>query len=130
MPVYTALFGLFMFSSIGLPGLSGFIGEFLAILAAFRVPEFRVLGIISMLVIILAAVYMMWMFQRVAFGEENKNVAGFPDVTRAELATLAPLVVLTIVFGVYPGPLFEVLHPPVEQLLRLVPATVAALPIQ
>jgi NADH-quinone oxidoreductase subunit M len=121
MPVYACIFGLFMLSSIGLPGLSGFVGEFLAILAAFEIDQFRWMAVVSMLVIILAAFYMMWMFQRVIFGTESPNVRGFPDVTWRELVTLAPLAVLTIVVGVYPGPVFEILHEPVRALLAGLP---------
>ncbi len=65
MPIYASFFGLFMFASLGLPGLSGFVGEFLAILAAFR--EYQLAGIISMAVVVLSAWYMMWMFQRVVW---------------------------------------------------------------
>jgi NADH-quinone oxidoreductase subunit M len=129
MPVYAMLFGLFMLSSIGLPGLSGFIGEFLTILGAFEVDRFRPLAIISMLVIIFAAVYMMWMFQRVAFGAEAPGVRGFSDITPRELLTLAPLVVLTIAVGVYPGPVFELLHVPIRALLTAFPEA-AAVPLR
>jgi len=66
MPIYSTIFCVFMLASIGLPGLSGFIGEFLAFLGAFR--EYRWAGIISFVVVILSAWYMMWMFQRVIFG--------------------------------------------------------------
>ena len=125
MPVYAALFGLFMLSSIGLPGMSGFIGEFVALLGAFMVPQFRPLAVVAMLVIILAAVYMMWMFQRVVFGDENPSVRGFPDVTWREVATLAPLAVLTLALGIFPGPVFEMLHPAVEALLAGIPQVVA-----
>jgi NADH-quinone oxidoreductase subunit M len=79
------------------------------------------MAVVSMLVIILAAVYMMWMFQRVIFGTESPNVRGFPDVTRRELVTLVPLAVLTIVVGVYPGPIFDLLHAPVQALLAGLP---------
>jgi NADH-quinone oxidoreductase subunit M len=65
MPVYASFFGLFMLASLGLPGLSGFVGEFLAILAAFR--EYPVAGVIAMAVVIFSAWYMMWMFQRVVW---------------------------------------------------------------
>ncbi|MCC6626843.1 MAG: NADH-quinone oxidoreductase subunit M [Chloroflexi bacterium] len=121
MPVYASLFGLFMFSSIGLPGLSGFIGEYLTILGAFTIGPFRWMAVVSMLVIILAAFYMMWLYQRFIFGSESDNVRGYHDVTRLELATLAPLVVLTVALGVFPGPVFAILHGPVQALLAGVP---------
>jgi NADH-quinone oxidoreductase subunit M len=65
MPIYAAFFGFFMFASIGLPGLSGFVGEFLAILGSFE--SYRWAGAIAMLVVIFSAWYMMWMFQRVVW---------------------------------------------------------------
>jgi NADH-quinone oxidoreductase subunit M len=150
MPVYGAFFGLFMLASLGLPGLSGFVGEFLAILAAFRVYWWA--GVISMAVVILSAWYMMWMFQRVVWqrapGEPPDHddpelwtpveewpppepVAGgsgahhddvdpkqLRDVTWLEIVTLAPLAVLTIVLGVYPKPLMELMRPALELLLQ------------
>jgi NADH-quinone oxidoreductase subunit M len=82
MPVYASFFGLFMLASLGLPGLSGFVGEFLAILAAFR--EYRIAGIISMLVVILSAWYMMWMFQRVVW-ERAPGEPPDPDDPEAKL---------------------------------------------
>lgn len=128
MPVYAALFCLFMFSSIGLPGLSGFVGEFLSLLAAFEVEQFRWMAIISTLVVIFSALYMMWMFQRVIFGTEPASVRSYPDVNWRELVTITPLVALTIAAGVYPAPIFDMMRPTVEQLLRVVPR-VAGLPI-
>jgi NADH-quinone oxidoreductase subunit M len=90
MPIYSTIFGVFMLASIGLPGLSGFVGEFLALLAAFR--EYRWAGIISMLVVILSAWYMMWLFQRVVFmraaGEPpDPHDGALTDEERATLAT-------------------------------------------
>jgi NADH-quinone oxidoreductase subunit M len=127
MPVYSVLFGLFMLASIGLPGLSGFIGEFLTILAVFQEPRFWWLGVIAMLVVILSAYYMMLMFQRVVFGEVNPRVRGLPDINVRELWTLAPLVALTIALGVYPGPVFALVHGPVQELLALFPQAAVAL---
>jgi NADH-quinone oxidoreductase subunit M len=148
MPIYASFFGLFMFASLGLPGLSGFVGEFLAILAAFR--EYQLAGIISMAVVILSAWYMMWMFQRVVWerapgeppdptdpesklveSEEAPQVAGgsgehhedvdprtLTDVNAKEIITLAPLAVLTIWIGVHPGPFMELMRPALELLLQ------------
>jgi len=89
MPIYSTLFCAFMFASIGLPGLSGFIGEFLAILGAFR--EYRWAAIISFSVVILSAWYMMWLFQRVVFGRAagelpDPHDGALTDEDRAMLA--------------------------------------------
>ena len=131
MPVYASFLGLFTFASLGLPGLSGFVGEFLSILGAFRAE--RAAGVIAFLVVIFSAWYMLWMFQRVAWqrapgeppdandpeaklaADEPRPVMGgaehgddvidprtFRDVTWREAMTLAPLAVLTIWMGVYP----------------------------
>jgi NADH-quinone oxidoreductase subunit M len=89
MPIYATIFGVFMLASLGLPGLSAFPGEFLAILGAFR--EYRIAGIVSMVVVILSAWYMMWMFQRVVFmraaGEApDPHDGALTDEERAALA--------------------------------------------
>ncbi len=80
MPVYSVLFGIFMLASIGLPGLSGFIGEFLVALATFQYSKW--LALITFSVVILAAWYMMWMFQRVIFGRQPEDM---PDPHDTEL---------------------------------------------
>jgi NADH-quinone oxidoreductase subunit M len=186
LPVYSAIFGVFMFASIGLPGLSSFVGEFLAILGAFR--EYRWAGIIAMSVVILSAWYMMLMFQRVVFQraageppdphdgtlqhgshpdhghghgghavaavsggsgmgmpeEENLesehvprvhddpdmghglhhgadthvgDVPHWPDLTRKELATLVPLLILTFVMGIYPALFMDLMNASLELVL-------------
>ncbi|MDQ2681917.1 MAG: NADH-quinone oxidoreductase subunit M, partial [Chloroflexota bacterium] len=194
MPVYAVLFGVFMFASIGLPGMSGFVGEFLVALAVFEYNKW--LALFTFAVVILAAWYMMWMFQRVVFGrpkgelpdphdgdltveerallerageldhghghgghhghgpmpavsggshdavpydpeirdehqgqehvpdvhpdsshDEEHHDPDMPDVTGLELATLVPLAILTIFFGVYPKPIFEIAGPTFERIL-------------
>ena len=180
MPIYASIFGVFMLASIGLPGLSGFVGEFLAMLGAFE--KYRWAGAIAMPVVVLSAWYMMWMFQRVVFGRaagelpdpqdgaltaseraalahgglgahvmpavsggsenveddgqmQSDRVPGaaqgaveghaaehgptlWPDLTRKELATLVPLLVLTVWMGVYPGFFMHYMKPTFELLLR------------
>jgi NADH-quinone oxidoreductase subunit M len=191
LPVYSVLFGLFMFASIGLPGTSGFIGEFLVALGTWQYNKWAAL--ITFSVVIFAAWYMMWMFQRVVFGRapgelpdphdgdltpeerallveldhghghgahghahampvaggsqqhvarspelhdehegqehvpdvhptgdsdpEHHGGSVWPDVTKKELITLLPLVALTIIFGVYPKPVFDILQPSLERIL-------------
>ena len=103
MPVFATLFAITMFSSIGLPGLNGFIGEFLILVGAFKTSYiwagFAVLGII------LGAAYMLWAFQRVMFGEldkpENTRIS---DCNGREVAYMVPIVILMIWIGVYPKP--------------------------
>lgn len=166
MPMYTFFLGLFMFASIALPGLSGFVGEFLVTLGTFEYNKF--LAFLAFLIAIFSAWYMMWMFQRVVMGREPGGlpdahdnsltddekaelaaaggghghgahghdahpapVAGgshdhddhaddsmWYDLTRKEMLTLLPLAALTIVFGVYPKPVFDIMEPSLQRILE------------
>ncbi|MGH2488959.1 MAG: proton-conducting transporter membrane subunit, partial [Candidatus Limnocylindria bacterium] len=122
MPAYAGLFGLFVFASIGLPGLSGFVGEFLVMLGAFQYSGW--VAAWAMLVVIAGAVYMLWMFQRAFFTVPSEWVrrswAGLRDLTRIEWLSLAPLVVLVVALGVFPGPVLEATAQPVERILDAV----------
>jgi NADH-quinone oxidoreductase subunit M len=122
VPHYAAVFGLFTFASIGLPGLSGFIGEFLVILGAFRFNGL-VAGI-TMLVVIASAVYMLWMFQRVFFTVPSDWMRrwwpSLRDMSRNEWIALTPLIVLVVALGVYPGPVLELFAAPVERIIDAV----------
>ena len=105
VPVYAALLGFFVFASVGLPGLSGFVGEFLALVGAFDYSP--AVGAIATFCMILAAGYLLWMFQRVVFGELSDFLKGLgqhlTDVTPIELLTLMPLAALVVVLGLFPG---------------------------
>ena len=123
VPVFAFVFMLVTFASVGLPGLNGFIGEFLILLGSFE--RSPVLTIFAASGVILGAIYMLWMFQRVMFGpltnEKNKALA---DLTTRELVYLAPILVLIVLMGVYPQPFLEVMQPSVERIvLRLAEAT-------
>lgn len=122
MPRYAAMFGLFTFASIGLPGLSGFIGEFLVLLGAFRFHG--LVAASAMLVVIASAVYMLWMFQRVFFTVPSDWMRQWwpklRDMSRIEWLSLAPLVILVVALGVYPGPVLEYLAAPVERIIEAV----------
>jgi NADH-quinone oxidoreductase subunit M len=121
-PVYAAIFGFFMLASVGLPGLAGFVGEFLVFVGTFAFSPIAA-GIAS-LVMVLGAVYLLWMYQRVIFGEVSGFLRGLghhlTDVTPVEVLTLAPLAALTLLFGVVPGPVLEIIGGPVDQLLAQV----------
>jgi len=103
MPVYATLFAIIMFSSMGLPGLNGFIGEFLILVGAFKVSY--VLASFAVTGIVLGAAYMLWLYQRTMFGalENPKNMA-LPDLSLREISTLVPIVVLCFWIGLYPTP--------------------------
>lgn len=124
MPVFAALFAITMFSSIGLPGLNGFIGEFLILVGAFKTSyiwaAFAVLGII------LGAAYMLWAFQRVMFGEldkpENERIR---DCNGREIAYMVPIVILMIWIGVYPRPYLRSMEASVSYWLTQVTHTTA-----
>jgi len=116
MPIFALLFGISMFSSIGLPGLNGFIGEFLILVGAYQYN--RVYAGLALLGIILGAAYMLWLYQRVMFGvldkPENQNLA---DVNRREIAYMLPLVLLMFWIGLYPKPFLRLLEPPITKIV-------------
>ncbi len=124
MPYYAAIFGLFTFASIGLPGLSGFVGEFLVILGAFSFNPW--VAAAAMLVVIASAVYMLWMFQRVFFTVPSDWMRRWwprlRDMSRSEWLALTPLVILVVALGVYPGPVLELFAEPVARIIEAVNA--------
>jgi len=118
-PVYAMLFGFFMLASLGLPGLSGFVGEFLVFLGTFAYAP--IAAFFAAIVMIIGAAYLMWMYQRVVFGELSEFLASLghhlTDITRVELLTLTPLVALTLLFGLFPGLILDLVNHPVDQIL-------------
>jgi NADH-quinone oxidoreductase subunit M len=119
-PAYAAVFGFFVFASAGLPALSGFVGEFLALLGTFIVNPW--VAAIATFVMILAAAYLLWMFQRVVLGEPSEFLLGLKhhltDMTPTEILTLAPLAALVVAFGLVPGVLLELFRVPVAEALH------------
>jgi NADH-quinone oxidoreductase subunit M len=106
MPVYAFIFMVFTFANIGLPGTSGFIGEFLTLLGTFRVNNW--VATLATIGTILSAAYALWLYRKVVFGKlEKPSLFNIKDVGWREMAILTPLVVLTIVFGVYPKPVLD-----------------------
>ena len=125
VPVYAAIFGFFVLASLGLPGLAGFVAEFLVIVGAFDF--WPVVAAITALAMMLGAAYLLWMYQRVIFGDLSDFLKGvghhLTDMSRVEVATLAPLVVLTLGFGIFPGLLLALWQTPVTEFLsRVTPA--------
>ncbi len=119
MPIFAAVFAITLFSSIGLPGLNGFVGEFLILVGAFQ--SNKIYAGIAMLGIILGAAYMLWLFQRMMFGPldkpENQNIA---DMNRREIAYMAPLIVFMFWIGLYPKPFIRILEPAVANIVQRV----------
>ena len=118
-PVYAAVFGFFVLASAGLPGLSGFVGEFLTLVGAFAAEPW--IAAIAAFVMILGAAYLLWMFQRVAFGEVSSFLEGLgghlTDMTPTEILTLAPLGGLIVAFGLFPGLLLDLIPMTVRDTL-------------
>jgi len=118
-PVYAATFGFFVFASAGLPLLSGFVGEFLVLVGAFVFSP--IVAAIATFCMILAAAYLLWMFQRVVFGELSDFLKGLghhlTDMTPTEILTLAPLGALIVVFGVFPSLILDLIAGSVTRVL-------------
>ena len=124
MPLYAAVFLIMALSSIGLPGLNGFIGEFMILMGTWNVNW--VWAAVAATGIVLSAGYMLWLYQRVMFGRlENPANETLKDLTFRELTTFVPLVVLAFWIGVFPKPFLEIIDKPVERIIRIVnPASV------
>jgi NADH-quinone oxidoreductase subunit M len=117
VPVAGGLLAFASFASLGLPGLAGFPGEFLALLGAWKSDMWPGFVIISALGVLFAAAYMLWMVQRVVMGEPSKAVAGITDLNAREVGLLVPLVVLTLGIGVFWSSLLRYVDPAVQTLL-------------
>jgi NADH-quinone oxidoreductase subunit M len=103
-------------ANVGLPGTSGFIGEFLALLGTFRVNTS--VATLATLGVILTAAYTLWLYRKIIFGTLKPHLAGIMDLDRREIIVLAPLVFLTIFFGVYPKPVLDMSAASVTALLE------------
>jgi NADH-quinone oxidoreductase subunit M len=125
LPVYASIFLVVMLSSIGLPGTNGFVGEFLVLLGAFRTNP--VWAAIAGTGVILSAVYMLWMFQRVMFGPvTHTENEGLKDLSLRERFVFAPLLILILWLGVMPQPLIDRMQPALDRTLELVKTRAAA----
>ena len=122
-PLYTAFFGIFVLASLGLPGLNGFVGEFLVLLGTFRFDGTPVGGLfwgpLAGIGVILAAVYLLWMFGRVMYGPVREAYKALPDLTWVEVACAVPLLVLTVLLGVVPQPAIAIIEPSLERIIKL-----------
>lgn len=116
MPKYATLFMILMLGSVGLPGTSGFVGEFLSLLAAFQVDT--VVAAFATTGVILGAAYMLILYRKVVFGpQNNKDAAAMPDLSRREYCLLLPLVGLVLWLGVFPNVVMERIAPSVDRLV-------------
>ena len=106
MPVYAFVFLVFTLANIGLPGTSGFVGEFLTLIGTFRINNW--VATLATLGTILSTAYALWLYRKVIFGKlEKPSLFHIRDLGWREVVILAPLVILTIVFGVYPKPVLD-----------------------
>ncbi len=122
MPIFATFFMIVMLSSIGLPGLNGFVGEFLILLGSFKSAFLgsHVYTIIAATGVIFAAVYMLWMFQRVMFGQlSNPANQSLLDLSKREIAVLVPIVIFIVWIGVYPTPFLKTSAASTTQIVKM-----------
>jgi NADH-quinone oxidoreductase subunit M len=118
MPKYSILFMLFTLAALGLPGTSGFIGEFLILMGAFK--DNFLIAVIASVGVILGAAYMLWLYRRVVFGELiNKDLLKIPDLDNSERFILWSLAIPVIIFGFYPEPLINTIEISVNDLIEM-----------
>ncbi len=121
MPVYATVFLVMTLSSIGMPGLNGFIGELFILQGTFAAPGLWIYAALAVIGIVLGAAYMLWLYQRVMFGKlENPLNKALPDLNMRELATLVPLIILAFWIGVHPTFFTKYLDEPVNAIVARV----------
>ncbi len=120
MPVYTGITTLAFMASLGLPGLSGFVGEALSLLGAYD--KFKMLTILSTIGIVVGAAYFLWTLQRVFLGTLNPKYEALPEINGREILTLAPLGILTIVLGIWPNFAIDMFRESVTNLVNVLQA--------
>ena len=125
MPIYAFCFMVFTLANVGLPGTSGFVGEFLTLVGAFRANTW--VAFLATIGVVLSAAYALWLYRRVIFGTLNKaTLKSIPDMNMREIVILAPLVILTIFFGFYPAPILDVTAVSVQHLVANYEAAISA----
>jgi NADH-quinone oxidoreductase subunit M len=117
MPIFAAFMVFFAMSNAGLPGTSGFVGEFMVILAAFKANFW--IAFLAATTLILGAAYTLWMVKRVIFGDiANDQVRALTDINKREFLFLALLAIAVLTLGLWPDPLVNVMHPTIDNLLQ------------
>lgn len=114
-PIFAAFFAVAMLASVGLPGTSGFIGEFLIIVGAVQFNPW--IGVLAATGMVIGVCYMLWLFQRVFFEKTAKSLENFKDLSPIETLTILPIVILIIVMGIYPQPFIARIEPTAQQQL-------------
>ncbi len=118
LPVYTALMTVFAMASLGLPGMSGFVAEFMVFIGAF--PKYQVITGIAVIGVVLTAGYILRMVQRMFLGEFNVKWASLTEINAREILAVAPLLILTIALGVYPAPLVDMISATLQNIVVMV----------
>jgi NADH-quinone oxidoreductase subunit M len=117
MPKYALIFMVFMLASVGLPGTSGFVGEFLVLVGTFEANSW--VALLATTGIILGAAYMLWLYRRVVFGELTRDdLKDILDVNRRELLYFVPLIAAVLVMGIYPDAFLSFMHASIEHLVQ------------
>jgi len=117
MPKFAFVFMIFTLAALGLPGTSGFVGEFLVLVGIFQ--KNILVGVFASLGVIFAAAYMLWLYRRVVFGKiSNSEIREMADLNKTEFYVLGTLVFLTLFFGIYPEPLFNTVDVSVTNLIN------------
>jgi len=117
MPIFAAFMMLFVMANSGLPGTSGFVGEFMVILSSFKANFW--FAFLAATILLLGAGYNLWMYKRVIYGRvANENVARLSDINGRELIILVALAAVVLLFGIWPAPLLDVMHPTVDNLVQ------------
>jgi NADH-quinone oxidoreductase subunit M len=125
MPLYALAFMVFTLGNVGLPGTTGFVGEFLTLLGTFRANP--LVSFLATTGVILSAAYALWLYRRVIFGVlEKRELMAMPDLSRRELALLVPLAALVIYYGVQPGPILDAFAASTEATIRSYQAALSA----
>jgi NADH-quinone oxidoreductase subunit M len=119
-PIFAAVFTVVMMSSLGLPGLNGFVGEFLVLIGSFLTRRWW--AVVATTGVILAALYLLWAYQRVFHGEPDDDNRHFPEINWREGLVMAPLLGLIVFLGIYPKPVLERMQPSVDRLIEHVEA--------
>jgi NADH-quinone oxidoreductase subunit M len=116
MPAYALIFMFFTMANVGLPGTSGFVGEFLTLIGVFQANTW--VALVAASGVILSAAYALWLYRRVVLGDLIKeSLRSITDMTGREKAIFAPLVVMTLLLGVYPALILDIIGPSVEALI-------------
>lgn len=118
MPNYALVFMIFMLGSVGLPGTSGFVGEFLSLAGGYQAST--TFGLLAGTGLVLGAAYMLWLYKQVIFGQSrNPDAAAMPDLSKRELVIFAPLVTLVLLMGIFPSFFLEAMEPTLKKILSI-----------